>query len=139
MSKSSFLLAAALVIAAPSLASAHATLEVQQAKVGSTYKAVMRVPHGCQGAPTLKVRIKIPEGFYAVKPMPKAGWALETTTGKYAKSYDNHGTALTEGVTEIVWTGKLDDAHYDEFVFRGTFAKDLDTRSEEHTSELQSH
>ena len=126
MSKLAFFAAAVLSLAAPSLALAHATLETQQAKVGSTYKAVLRVPHGCQGAPTLKVRVKIPEGFYAVKPMPKAGWTLETVVGKYAKSYDNHGTSLFEGVTELVWTGKLDDAHYDEFVFRGTFAKDLE-------------
>ena len=28
-------------------ASAHITLETQQAAIGSTYKAVVRVPHGC--------------------------------------------------------------------------------------------
>ena len=27
---------------------------------------------------------------------------------------------MTEGVTEITWTGELPDAWYDEFVFRGT-------------------
>jgi uncharacterized protein YcnI len=80
----------------------------------------MRVPHGCEGAATLKVRVRIPEGVIAVKPMPKAGWQLETVKGKYAKSYDNYGTPVQEGTQEIIWTGKLLDEHYDEFVFRGT-------------------
>jgi periplasmic copper chaperone A len=32
-------------------ASAHATLEVKEAPLNSTYKGVMRVPHGCEGLP----------------------------------------------------------------------------------------
>jgi uncharacterized protein YcnI len=98
---------------------AHVTLEVQEAPAKSTYKAVARVPHGCEGAATLKVRIRVPDGVVNVKPMPKAGWALETVMGKYDKAYGDHGKPLTEGVREIVWTGKLLDEHYDEFVFRG--------------------
>lgn len=115
--------AALCLIATP--AAAHVTFEVQQAKPGATYKAVARVPHGCEGSATLKVRVKIPEGFFAVKPMPHPGWEMQTVTGKYAKSYTNHGATISEGVTEITWTGKLLDAHYDEFVFRGTFAGDI--------------
>lgn len=107
------------------VASAHATLEVPKAAAGSTYKAVVRIGHGCEGKATLKVRIKIPEGLFAVKPMPKAGWTLETVKGAYAKAYDSHGTPLTEGVTEITWTGELPDDWYDEFVFRGRLAADL--------------
>jgi uncharacterized protein YcnI len=115
---------AALAVAVPAFA--HATLEVQKAAIGSTYKAVLRVPHGCGTEATNTVRVQIPEGFYNVKPMPKAGWTLETVTGPYAKPYDNHGTQLSEGVTEIVWKdGNLPNEWYDEFVFRGTFAGDL--------------
>lgn len=107
--------------AAPAFA--HATLEVQEAQIGASYKAVLRVPHGCGTEATNVVRVQIPEGFYNVKPMPKAGWTLETVTGPYAQAYDNHGTQLTEGVKEIVWKdGNLPNAWYDEFVFRGTFA-----------------
>lgn len=116
---------ATLAIAAPAFA--HVTLEVQQAKIGSTYKAIVRVPHGCGTEATNTVRVQIPEGFFAVKPMPKAGWKLETTSGAYANSYDNHGTAVTEGVKEIVWSGgELPNEFYDEFVFRGTFAGSLE-------------
>lgn len=106
---------------------AHATLEVQEAKIGASYKAVLRVPHGCGTEATQTVRIQIPEGFYNVKPMPKAGWKLETVTGPYAQGYNNHGTILTEGVKEIVWSeGNLPNEWYDEFVFRGTFAGTLE-------------
>lgn len=111
-------------LAAPAFA--HVTLEVQEAEIGSTYKAVVRVPHGCGTEATNVVRVQISEGFFAVKPMPHAGWNLETVSGPYKNSYDNHGTTVTEGVTEIVWSGgDLPNEFYDEFVFRGTFAGSL--------------
>lgn len=106
---------------------AHVTLETAEAPLGSTYKAVLRIPHGCSGEATNTVRVQIPEGFYSAKPMPKAGWTLETVTGSYEGSYDDHGTAVTEGVKEIIWSGgELLDAWYDEFVFRGTVANSLE-------------
>ena len=64
--------------------------------------------------------MSIPEGVIAVKPMPKPGWQLATVKGKYEKTYDYFGTPMSEGVTEIAWTGgELPDDWYDEFVFRG--------------------
>lgn len=106
---------------------AHVTLEVREAKAGAPYKATLRIPHGCDGAATLKVRAQIPDGVIAVKPMPKPGWQLETVKTKYDKTYPYyHGQQLTEGVKEIVWSGgKLSDEHYDEFVFAGFLAGDL--------------
>jgi uncharacterized protein YcnI len=105
---------------------AHITLEAGSAPAGSTYKAVLRVPHGCAGAATVVVKVQIPEGIIAVKPMPKPGWTLTTTTAPYKQAQDYFGTSLTEGVREISWSGgKLPDAWYDEFVFRGTLAKSL--------------
>ncbi|MGR7922616.1 YcnI family copper-binding membrane protein [Zobellella denitrificans] len=119
-------LAAALSCLWLPAASAHVTLEQPTAQPGASYKAVLRIPHGCEGEATHTLRVRIPEGFYDVKPMPKAGWMLETLTGDYARAYDNHGTAVTRGVTEIIWSGgKLPDDFYDEFVFRGRFADSL--------------
>lgn len=120
------LVAGAAFAAGMGAASAHVTLEAQEAAVGSTYKAVLRVPHGCEGKATTAIRVKVPEGFIAVKPMPKAGWKLETVKGKYAKSYKLWGETVAEGVTEVDWSGgELPDEFYDEFVFRGTLADDL--------------
>jgi uncharacterized protein YcnI len=107
-------------------ASAHVTLEVQEARAGSSYKAIFRVPHGCEGAATTKVTIRLPDGFISAKPMPHAGWRIETVKGDYSKPYDYHGTPLTEGLLEVSWSGgNLPDEHYDEFVVRGTFAADV--------------
>ena len=123
-------LATAALVAAAVPALAHVTLEQREAPVGSTYKAVLRVPHGCEGKPTNVVRVRVPEGFFAVKPMPKAGWTLEKVIGQYEKAYDNHGAALTEGVKEVVWSGgNLLDDEYDEFVLRGSIAGDLEVGS----------
>jgi uncharacterized protein YcnI len=114
---------AVLGLASIGPAAAHVSLEVPGATIGSTYKAVLRVPHGCDGKATTAVKVRIPEGFINVKPMPKAGWDLQTVVSTYQGSYELHGNTLTEGVTEVVWSGgELPDAYYDEFVFRGTVA-----------------
>lgn len=120
-SRSCGALVAAAFLGLSSSAFAHVSFETAQAAPNSTYKAVLRIPHGCDGKPTLKVRVRIPEGIIAVKPMPKAGWKLETTKGSYVRAYQLHGETVSEGVTDIVWTGSLDDAFYDEFVFQARF------------------
>src|SRR4051812_20725345 len=96
--RKSMLTALALIAVGSTAAYAHITLETQQATVGTAYKAVFRVPHGCNGSATVTIHVQVPEGMFAVKPMPKPGWKLETVKGKYAKEYDNYGTKLTEGV-----------------------------------------
>src|SRR6187401_1171052 len=102
---------------AVSSAGAHVSLENRQAIIGAGYKAVLTVPHGCAGSATVKIRVQIPEGVIAVKPMPKAGWSVEAISGKYAADYSYHGKKFSEGVKEVVWSGgKLADGHYDEFV-----------------------
>ncbi|MBX3576196.1 MAG: YcnI family protein [Rhizobiaceae bacterium] len=125
MSKKLILAIAAFgLLSVPALA--HVSLEKSEAPVGSTYKAVFRVPHGCEGAPTNVVRVQVPEGVIAVKPMPKPGWTLEKVKGKYEKTYDYYGTPTSEGVKEIVWSGgNLGDDEYDEFVLRGFLTADL--------------
>jgi periplasmic copper chaperone A len=109
---------AAALVASP--AGAHITLETHEATIGSSYKAVFAVPHGCAGSATIKIRVQIPEGVIGVKPMPKAGWNVEAVEGKYVTEYDFHGTRISEGVKEVVWSGgKLPDHQYDEFVLIG--------------------
>jgi uncharacterized protein YcnI len=124
--RSPAILAASCVALSAGIASAHITLDTPDAKAGASYKAVFRVPHGCDGAATVRIAVKIPDGFIAVKPMPHFGWTIDIVTGKYAKAYDYYGSKLDQGVTEVSWSGgNLPDAYYDEFVLRGTFAADL--------------
>ncbi|MGY3233702.1 MULTISPECIES: YcnI family copper-binding membrane protein [unclassified Bradyrhizobium] len=115
MSKTPLLILVGALVASP--AAAHVYLEGKQATVGASYKAVFAVPHGCSGSPTIKIRVQIPEGVIAVKPMPKAGWNVDIVEGQYASAYDYHGNKLTSGVKEVVWSGgNLPDRNYDEFV-----------------------
>lgn len=119
------LAAALLAVALP--AAAHITLEDEEAKAGSRTKFVLRVGHGCAGSPTTAVRVSIPEGISDAKPQPKAGWTLSLVsddehTGSVEGAHGDHGPA----VKEIVWSGgKLEDAYYDEFVFRAAIGQDV--------------
>ena len=115
-----FLLAAAAgaaaAIATPALA--HVELESATAPAGSTYKAVLTVPHGCTGSPTVAIRVQIPEEVVGSKPMPKPGWKVTTTVRKLAKPIEHEGATIIEDVREIDWSGgNLPDSFYDEFVF----------------------
>lgn len=125
-SKTLFSLALLGVAFSATPALAHASLETGQVAAGSTYKAVMRIPHGCKGLPTIALTIDLPEGVIAAKPMPKPGWTVETVRGAYGKTYDYYGTPMSEGVTQIRWSGgELPDDFYDEFVFRARITGDL--------------
>lgn len=102
-------------------AQAHVTLEQAQAPAGSSYKAVLRVGHGCEGTATHTLRVRVPAGLRNPHPMPKPGWVLETA-------------AAGEGATEITWRASgrehwLADAHYDEFVLRGQTPQSAGTLS----------
>jgi periplasmic copper chaperone A len=120
---------AATFFAFTSFAHAHATLEKSEARAGTSYKAVLSVPHGCDGKATIAVSIKLPEGFISAQPMPKPGWKTETVKGDYQKSYTVHGKEVRSGVVEVRWTdGNLPDEFYDEFVVVGRLANfDKDT------------
>ena len=128
MKLSSKIIATLAVITSASAAFAHIVLEDQAALAGRSYKAVLKVSHGCEGSPTIALRVTIPAGFTGAKPMPKAGWKLDVKTDKFAEPYDNDGKQVTEDVSEITWTATskaswLPEAHYDEFVLRGGLPK----------------
>ncbi len=114
-------LAAGVALAMPAIrpAAAHVTLEQPQAVAGSTYKAVFRVPHGCAGQPTVRLRVQIPPGIAEAKPMPKPGWQLTLTKGPLEHPITAEGRTIADGVKEVAWSGgSLPDDQYDEFVIR---------------------
>lgn len=111
----------ALAVLSTTAVQAHVTLEQQSATASTTYKAVFRVGHGCEGSPTTAVTVFLPEGFVGFKPMPKAGWQLDVKTEKLAQPYESHGKPVTERVASVSWRGgRLLDGEYDEFVMRGS-------------------
>ena len=107
--------AAAAILLPVSAASAHVGIDIAEAKADGFAFATFRVPHGCDGSPTTKVKVQIPDGVVSVKPEAVAGWKLEVLNGPITP-YDSHGTMISEGVKEVTWTGgPLADAHVAQF------------------------
>jgi uncharacterized protein YcnI len=112
-----FLLTATVVVLlAAQTARAHVTLDRNEAPAESFFNAMVNVPHGCEGSPTLKVRVRIPDGVIGVKPQPKPGWELVIRKEKLAQPIvESHGRTISEVVAEVTWTGKLLDENFDQF------------------------
>lgn len=102
-------LVAALAAASILPASAHISFEIRQAPLAPTIDAMLRIPHGCNGSPTLRLRMRIPAAVTAVRPAAKDGWTI-TQSGQGA-------------AREIAWSGRLPDKQRGEF----HFAMDLDS------------
>ncbi len=99
-----------------SVAAAHITANPGSAPANAYLKADFRVPHGCAGSPTVGLTVKIPSGVVSVKPEHIAGWDVQVTAGPLDEPYVDDGETITEGVTEISWTGgNLPDEQYQDF------------------------
>jgi periplasmic copper chaperone A len=110
------------ILAAPALclfataAFAHVELQGREARIDAAYRAVFKVEHGCNGSPTVKLRVQIPAGVIEVTPAPKPGWQVDVVTAKFEKPISFHGNEVAEGVKEVAWTGNLRNDKHDEFV-----------------------
>jgi uncharacterized protein YcnI len=95
-----------LLLATAGAAQAHITLEQPEAPAGTSYRAVFKVGHGCEGgAATKEIIVTLPEGLRGAKPMPKPGWTLTLSPGQIRWAANS----------EADW---LQDAWYDEFIVR---------------------
>ncbi|MBC3919263.1 YcnI family protein [Undibacterium sp. CY18W] len=113
MKKSGFILLAALFAQA---ASAHITLDQAKAPAGSYQKLTFKVGHGCDGSATHTLTVILPETVSGAKPMPKAGWKIDTVIENLSTPYTSHGKTISRDVREVSWSGgPLPDAYYDEF------------------------
>ena len=114
------------LLALAGAAQAHITLDQPEAPAGSSYRAVFKVGHGCEGgAATKEIVITLPEGLGGAKPMPKPGWTLTTKRRPLKAPYESHGKPVTDELAEVRWTANgeadaLPDAWYDEFILRTT-------------------
>ncbi|MBX9740794.1 MAG: DUF1775 domain-containing protein [Beijerinckiaceae bacterium] len=88
--------------------SAHVSFVRRQIPRADTIDATLRVPHGCKGSPTLRVRMRLPRTVLTVTPRAGAGWSVESS---------GEG-----GAREIIWSGRLSDRQTGEFAFAFTLA-----------------
>jgi periplasmic copper chaperone A len=108
--------AIALSIVAP--ASAHVSASVTDSSAGAYTIATFSVPHGCDGSPTTKVEIQVPESVLSVTPTRNAFYDLDSTTQQLDQPLtDGHGNEVTERTASIVYTAKtpLPDGQRDTF------------------------
>jgi uncharacterized protein YcnI len=112
-----FLVALAAIAMANSTASAHVTVQPNEATAGSYVQAAFTVSHGCEAKPTVALRIKVPQGVVSVKPQMKPGWTVDVKMRKLdAPQPGMHGKTISEVVDEVSWRGgPLPDNLYDTF------------------------
>lgn len=95
---------------------AHALMMNKDAKPGAWHLVDIGIPHGCAGAPTTTVKIKIPDGIVNARPQVKVGWKLSMTTRKLETPIVAEGVNLTEVADEVTWSGgNLGDLEFDRF------------------------
>jgi periplasmic copper chaperone A len=115
MRKLFILLAGAALVAAPA-AGAHVTTNPSTAPAGGVLKVQFQVPHGCEGSPTTSVSVRMPAGVGSVKPEVEPGWQISVKEGRLPEPVEVFGETVTEGVTEVTWTGgPLADDQFTDF------------------------
>jgi uncharacterized protein YcnI len=108
--------AALLVGLAAGNAAAHVTANPNQATADSWFRTALRVSHGCEGTPTVTVRVKMPDGVLSVRPEMKPGWEISITHRTLDEPIEGPHERVTEVVDEVAWRGgPLPDAYFDEF------------------------
>ena len=86
-------------------AAAHVTANPDHAEADSWFRTALRVSHGCEGTPTIAVRVNMPDGVLSVRPQMKPGWEISITTRKLDVPIEGpHGT-VNEVVDEVAWRG----------------------------------
>ncbi len=98
-------LLALLVLAMPAGAAAHVTVAPETASAQGYAMLTFTVPHGCDGAATNRVAVKMPPEVISATPGVVPGWKIKTVEGKLPKPAEQHGEQVTEGVRQVIWTG----------------------------------
>ena len=108
--------AVALSLAAP--ASAHVTATPSTAAAGAYTVVTFSVGHGCEGSPTTKIEIQVPESVLSVTPSRNPFYDVEKTIEQLDEpATDAHGNEVTERTASIVYTATtpLPDGERDAF------------------------
>jgi uncharacterized protein YcnI len=104
--KTGLALAAIASLALPAIASAHVTVQPEEAPAGTFTRLDVRVPNERDDAGTVKVDVELPDGFYFASYEPVTGWDVKVTREKLDEPVEiEPGFEATEQVKRITWTG----------------------------------
>jgi len=76
-------------------AAAHVGFVKRQVELAGAIELTLRTPHGCNGSPTLRLRMRLPRAVTSARPQNKEGWTI---------SQSGEG-----GAREVIWSGRLPD------------------------------
>ncbi|MFE0515870.1 YcnI family protein [Streptomyces sp. NPDC058964] len=112
-------LAAAAVLAAAGVASAHVTVHPDSYAKGATDGLLtFRVPNEEDSASTTKVQVFLPTDHpvLGVLVHPRDGWTAKVTTTKLEKPVKTDDGTIDEAVSAITWTGgRIGAGQYEDF------------------------
>lgn len=109
---------AAITLSLVAPASAHVTATPSSAAAGSSTVVTFSVGHGCEGSPTTKIEIQVPESVLAVTPTRNPYYEVESTIVQLDEPVtDSHGNEVTERTATIAYTAAtpLPDGQRDTF------------------------
>ena len=106
MKKTIATLTAVAALAVPAAAGAHVTLQPGQVTAGSFSKLDVRVPNERDNRGTIKVDVRLPDGFYFLSYQKVPGWKARVYKRKLDQPVDLGGFSVDERYTRIVWTAK---------------------------------
>jgi uncharacterized protein YcnI len=109
--KKTMLFALMLAAVFPAAAAGHVTANPSEAPANGFAMVSFRVPHGCDDSATTSLTVRIPAGVSSVTPEAVPGWEVTTEEGPLPEPIESEGETVTEGVTEVTWTGGPLSAH----------------------------
>jgi uncharacterized protein len=111
-------LAALALVCLPAAASAHVTLQPEEAPAGDFKRLDVRVPNERDNASTKKVEVKFPPGFIFVSYEPVAGWSTRVKMAKLDTPVEAFGEQHSEQVDTITFTadgGGIEPGQFRDF------------------------
>jgi uncharacterized protein len=101
---STAIVAAFALVSLPAVASAHVTLQPDEAPAGEFKRLDVRVPAERDDASTKKVEVKFPPGFIFVSYEPVPGWSTKVKMAKLDKPVEVFGEKHSEQVDTVAYT-----------------------------------
>ncbi|WP_229399495.1 YcnI family copper-binding membrane protein [Micromonospora okii] len=104
-------LGVAAVVLGPAVpASAHVSINPEEAAQGGYGRFAFRVPNESDEASTTKVEVVLPENapVGSVSTMPVPGWTVALERRKVDPPVQVHGSEVTEAISKITWTAAGD-------------------------------
>jgi periplasmic copper chaperone A len=110
--------AAAVTLVAAAPASAHVSVSPSDATAGAFTVLTVSVPHGCDGSPTTRIEMQIPEQILEVTPTRNPFYEVEAKVTELDDPVtDGDGNEVTERTSSVVYTADepLPDGMRDTF------------------------